>query len=397
MINKLAETAIRKAKYPDKKQMSDGGGLYLRLRQSGSKKFEFRYKRPATGKQSWLLIGSYPDVSLKEAREKAAGFRSQLRDGVDPQIEESTAPNSFGEVAEDYMETGRHKWSESHYRTTKLRYDNYIKDKFASVDIRTISALQIYKLLDMVARSGSYQTAEKLSYIFKGVFDRAKVLGLVDLNPAIGLMSQVTKTSTEEQLAHFNPNKTEDLAKFGKFLRDIQDLERSSVAVKLALNLAPYVFMRPGNLAKLRKDQVNLEERLLEIEPENMKSGHSSFLIPLSDQAYKIIEDALFWSANGDYVFTSRKNRLKPITSDSISKARKRIGWTNEDMTIHGLRHTATTWLSEKGYNYEATELQLHHKLKGIRGTYNKAEYLDERRRMMQDWADFLDQLRDRN
>lgn len=395
MLNKLTETAIRKSKYPEKKQIADGGGLYLRLRSSGSKKFEFRYKRPATGKQNWLLIGSYPDTSLKEAREKARELRKLIKEGKDPQGTENERAYSFGEIAQAYLDSGQHKWSDSHYRTTKLRYDNYIHKPLAHHDIRNISSLQIFQLLEMVAQSGSYQTAEKLSYIFKGIFDRAVILGIVDLNPAQGLMAQVTKTKKEKQLAHFNLNQEKDREQFGKFLKDIDELKRTSVAVKLALQLSPYVFMRPANLAGLRKDQIDLEGRMIEIESENMKSEHSSFLVPLSDQALEIIKKALMWSANGDYIFTSRKHRLRPITTNSLSTARKRIGWTNEHITIHGLRHTATTWLSEQGYNFEATELQLHHKLTGIRGTYNKAEYLPERRKMMQDWANFIDSLKD--
>ena len=394
MLNKLSDTAIRKAKHPDKKQLADGGGLYLRLRASGTKKFEFRYIRPATKKQTWLFIGDYPDVSLKEARDKAAQYREQLRSGVDPQGQGHQGGVSFSDMAEKWLDDKKHEWSESHYRTTKLRYENYIKHALGAFDVRSLNGVQIFKLLDMVARSGSYQTAEKLSHIIKGVLDRARTLGVIDINPAVGLFGQVAKTGNEGQLSHFNLNKPADKEKFARFLRDIETLNKSSPSVKFALQLAPYVFMRPANLAGLRKDQVDLANRLIEIEPSEMKSNHSTFYVPLSEQAVAIIEQALIWSAGADYVFTSRKHRGKPITTDSISKARKRLGGTNEDMTIHGLRHTATTWLSEQGYSYEATELQLHHKLGGIRGVYNKAQYLDERRRMMQAWADFISSLK---
>jgi len=392
MINKLSDTHIRKSKFPDTKSLSDGKGLRVVLT-AKAKTFQFRYQRPVSKKINNLVIGHYPTTTLKAARVTAQKYREYLLEGIDPQYAKTAGSVTFGTLAEQYFKKKKADWSNKHYETTFTRYTNYIERPFASRDIRHISPHDIYTLLESVAQSGSYGTAEKLSYIFNGCFDQAIILGQIMYSPSLRVMQQVTVTEKPKSMPHFNLTKPGETERFTKFLRDIKSQKRTSMAVKSALLIAPHIFMRSGELSSLKLDNYDIENDCLVIDAKDMKRNHSDFIVPLSHQAKQIL-DSLIEATNPDkWIFQSPHTKTKHISQESISKAKQRLGWKYEDATIHGLRHTATTYLTENGFDYEVTEMQLHHKLTGVRGVYNKAVHFEERRRMMQAWSDYLDDL----
>ena len=389
MINKLSDTHIRKAVFPDTKSLSDGKGLRVVLTAT-AKSFQFRYQRPITKKINNIVIGHYPATTLKSARETAQKYRDFLLEGIDPQYAKTASSITFSVLAEQYFKKNKADWSKKHYETTYKRYVNYIERPFASRDIRHISPHDIYTLLEYVAQSGSYGTAEKLSYIFNGCFDQAIVLGQLMYSPSLRVMQQVTVTTKSKSMPHFNLTKKGEGERFAKFLNDIQGLKRTSISIKSALLIAPHLFMRSGELSALKLDNYDKENKCLVIDAKDMKRNHSDFIVPLSTQAQEIIDNLIEVTNPDKWLFQSPHTKTKHISQESISKAKQRLGWKYEDATIHGLRHTATTYLTENGFDYEVTEMQLHHKLTGVRGVYNKAVHLEERRRMMQAWSDYI-------
>lgn len=389
MINILSEMQIRKATYPSVKSLSDGKGLSLEVTEK-SKRFKFRYQRPINKKINNLVIGYYPATSLKSAREIAQEYRELLARGIDPQYKKRTDVIDFDFLAEQYLRKGKSTWSEKHYTTTLTRYLNYLKRPLGNRDASTITGRDIFQLLESYAHSGSYQTAEKLSYIINGAFSQGLILGYVQYNPSIGVMAQVTKTSKEKQMPHFNLTRPGEIERFSEFLIDINALKNTDIAVKTALVLSPHVFMRTGNLVSLKLSNFIKDERMFLIEADDMKMGHSDFIVPLSDQAFELVNHLIDVTKPNNFIFESRKTKTGHIARESLSKAKERAGWAHDDITIHGLRHTATTYLTECGFDYEVTEMQLHHKLHGVRGVYNKSVHLDKRREMMQFWSDFI-------
>lgn len=394
LIHKLTDVQIRKAAYPNTKSLSDGKGLSVELNKNG-KRFKFRYQRPVNKKINNLVIGHYPATSLKSAREIAQEYRELLARGIDPQYGAKKDSVDFDHIVQLYLKKGKATWKPKHYETTIGRYNNFLKKLFGNRDASSITSHDIYNLLEAVAQSGSYQTAEKISYIISGAFKQAAVIGLVQFNPALGVMSQVTTTTSTRQMPHFNLTRPGEKERFGKFLKDIDSLSRTSLAVKTALTLSPHIFMRTGTLTQLKVADFDQDNRWLMVDSQDMKSNHTDFIVPLSNQAFAMIRKLIEVTAPKEFIFESRAAKSGHITRESISNAKKRLGWSYDDATIHGLRHTATTYLTEKGYDYEVTEMQLHHKLQGVRGVYNKAMHLEKRREMMQDWSDYLDTLKE--
>lgn len=198
-------------------------------------------------------------------------------------------------------------------------------------------------------------------------------------------------------MPHFNLTKKEDVTRFTQFLKDIKQIKQSSIVVKTALLLSPHLFMRSGSLVSLKVQNFDRENRTLVVPAENMKSKHSDFIVPISDQAFALLDNMLKVTNPDVFIFESKQSKTGYISREAISIAKKRAGWSFKaricNVTTHGLRHTATTYLTEQGFDYEVTELQLHHKLQGVRGIYNKAVHLDERRRMMQVWSDYIESL----
>ena len=392
VLNKLSDKQIKLAKFPLVKHLCDGGGLSVTV-SAVKKVFKFRYQRPSNKKINNIVIGQYPTVTLKKAREIAQSFRENLLEGYDPQYLRKGSGVVFDDLVQKYFAKNA-DWSEKHRATTVGRYENYIKNSMGMRDARTIVAADIYDLLEAVAKSGSYQTAEKLSYIIKGAFDVGAILRMVDYNPAVGVMAQVTKTTKSKRMPHFNLTRKGEQERFGRFLADINSINHTNLAVKTALILSPYLFLRTGNLISLKVDSFDRKNRWLLIYAEDMKKDHSDFIVPLSKQAFKLIDDLIRLTNPQKFIFENVKNNGCHITSEAINLAKRRAGWEFEDVSLHGLRHTAMTYLTEKGYDYEVTELQLHHKLQGVRGVYNMAVHIDKRKEMMQKWADFLDKIR---
>lgn len=394
-INLLSDLKIKAATYPAIKSLNDGEGLSVQLSAS-AKKFRFRYTRPSTKKINNIILGQYPAMTLKSAREMAQEFREMVKRGIDPANKEKVIEITFDDLAQQYFNKSRYEWSEKHYQTSVGRYNNYLAKPLGKKAAKSITAFDVYQILEAVANAGSYQTAEKLSYIINGTLAQAAALGQIPFNPAAGIMSQVSKTTQEKPMPHFNLTKKGETERFAKFLHDIDQIKHSSIAIKTALQLSPHVFMRTGTLVSLRIEDFDREARLLHIPAEQMKSNHSDFIVPLSSQAFALIDNLLQTTNPDTFIFESKSSKTDHITRESVSIAKRRAGWEYEDATIHGMRHTATTYLTEQGFDYEVTEMQLHHKLQGVRGVYNKAVHLEERRRMMQVWSDFIDELKSR-
>ncbi|KUJ71670.1 site-specific integrase [Thiomicrospira sp. WB1] len=369
----------------------DGGGLFVRIL-AKNKCFYFRYKKPATGKKTNIKMGLFGDLTLKQARDKASNFRQLVNDGHDPKETKTTDENqTFGEIAKQFFQINKSYWSDSHYRTTVTRYKNYLEQPLGKKQVEKIKTRELTDILNKVAIAGSYATAAKLSHIIRGVFKHSYQLGVINVPPP-ELMTLVENKSEPKNHAYLDLSTSQGEKQFKQFVQDVNSV-KAGISVAAALNLALHLFLRTGNLISLKLKHFDREKRELQIPKEEMKSGHCDYKIPLSDQAFEIIDQHIELTKPQEFIFESKRSKCGHISERSLNKTKLRLGWNQNDITIHGLRHTATTFLTEKGFPSELTELQLHHRLPGIRGIYNKAHRIEERRQMMQYWSDYIDSL----
>ena len=394
-LNLLNDRAVRSAQYPETKSLNDGSGLSLKLTKT-RKFWNFRYTSPLTKRVTQTIIGDYRDVSLKKAREIASHYRMMIKMGQDP-VKSGSDGKTFDDIAQKYFEVNRGAWTPKHFNTTLGRYNNYLKKPLGHIFIDKIDYHTAKRVLDAVSKAGSHPTAKKLSSIINGIMDQGVDDKLIDRNLCLGAFGKVKTNHKPKPMPHLILTESQGIARFSQFLNDIENLDKTSIEVKYALLLAPHLFMRTANLVSIKLEYYDKENSMLHIPSEDMKDKTRRFYLPLSKQAQAIIEEVIAVTNPTEYLFESRASKTGHITGEAVNKAKKRTGWDFDDLALHGLRHTATTYLSERGFDFEATEAALHHKLAGIRGIYNKAEYIHQRKEMMQYWSDFLDETRNKH
>lgn len=403
--NKLADSVIRAAKpgsklYP----LSDGGNLHLIVYPTGSKSWRYNYR--LNGKSKTYQIGKYPQVSLTEAREARRWALAQISEGKDPalikKIEKSTIDaETFEAVARDWLEVSRINWSESHTHRTA----SYLKrDTYPIIGQMSLSAIEtkhIILIIRRVAGRGAVDAAKRLKSVIAQVFDYGVVHQLCDVNPArqfetraLNLPARLTK--------HYAAIK--DPIMFGKLLRDI-DRYHGGVSVAYALKLAPYVALRPSELSEAEWVEINLEEKKWILParrrklPEVRKRANrqiDDFIIPLSRQAIAIIEDLKQYTGRGRLLFPSNKGMDKELSENALRKGLKAIGYLGTDHTPHGFRGSFATMMNElEPQSKTMINAAIAHKISNeVEAAYNSAQYIAERRRILQKWADYIDGLR---
>ena len=393
----ITDREIKAAKPTGKTyKITDGRGLYCEITPKGTKFFRFEYR--FAGRRPRISIGQYPDVSLKEARALADELRAKVKGGIDPIVERRLLKqglvrnneNTLEAVAWEWYVTKESKCTPSHVRTIKGRLNGYILPELGRYPIADISVPMTLAVLRKIEGKGVLETANRVRGLMSEIFDYAKAVGLTEKNPAADLRG-VLMTPKKRHMAALT--KPKDV---GRLMLAIEGY-RGQILGETALQLSPYVFLRPGELRHLEWIEVNFDLRRIELPGAKMKMG-LDHIVPLSDQAVALLTRIQVVTGNGRYVFPSQRSRQRPISDNAVRTALRTIGYSNDQMTPHGFRAMARTLLDEQlKYRPDWIEHQLAHTVKDPNGrAYNRTVFLEERREMMQTYADYLDDLREK-
>jgi integrase len=370
--------------------VTDEKGLSIEIPPKGSKRWRFKYR--FDGKQKRLSLGTYPEVSLKAARLKRDECREQVAGGLDPLNLRKTekvaqaGKESFEFVAREWHHKHKVNWSESHAERTLTRLEKNIFPWLGNKNINEIKAPELLQALRRVENRGAIETAHRINQVCGQIFRYAIATGRAERDISADLKGAIPPTKVNHHASITDP------IKIGELMRAIQGYSGTYVTA-CALKLAPLVFVRPAELRKAEWSEFDLDAAEWRIPAEKMKM-RTLHIVPLSKQAITILNDLNALTGRDKYLFPSNRTKERPMSDNTINGALRRLGYTKDEMTGHGFRSMASTLLNEQGWNRDAIERQLAHSERdGVRAAYNYAEYLPERKKMMQAWADYLDGL----
>ncbi|MDP2326151.1 MAG: integrase arm-type DNA-binding domain-containing protein [Gammaproteobacteria bacterium] len=396
MAAKLTELQVKNAKPKAAKYtLAGGGGLTLLITPDGSKYWRLRYR--IGGKPRMISVGKpYPITSLKQAQAQAAEFRALIDEGMDPadtrRLEKLAAKkrvaNTFGDAADAWHAFRSQAWDAKTSHQARVYLDKDLLPKLRSRPLDNITAAELGVLIAGIEARGALDVAKKARQWLKAIFSYARASGWTGADPARDLASIAQPGPGVKNYAHLSLDELSD------FLNAL-DAYDGSPLVKACARLALWTANRPGVTRTLRWAELDLKEGIWTIEKgrEGMKRGYYH-LTPLPTQAVQMLRDIEPISGHFDHVFIGRNDPRQPISDGAVAGMFKRIGY-HKKQTMHGFRHLISTALNDKGYESDWVERQLAHgDPDKIRGTYNKATYLESRRKMMQEWANYLDRLK---
>jgi integrase len=389
----LTDTAIKTAKpKATAYKLADEKGLYVLVKKAG-KYFRLDYR--FAGKRKTLALGVYPEVSLKEAREKRDEARKLISNNLDPVTVKKAkklelvadGSNTFKAVAVEWCEKMKSKWSADHAGRKWHYIEKDVFPTFAATPIKDITARELLPLLEKIQGRGAIDVAHRVKGICGEIFRYGVYTGRCDRDPTQDIKGVLTPQRNKHMATITDPKGV------GGLLRAIDDYQGDFVT-KGALKLTPYVMLRPGELRHAEWSEIDLGKKQWKISAEKMKMGRPH-IVPLSNQAVEIFKTMQPITGQGKYVFPSVRSKDRPMSENTITAALRRMGFTKEEITAHGFRGMASTLLHENGFKSEVIEAQLAHAERNkVKAAYNHAEYLAERAEMMQKWADYLDSLK---
>ena len=394
IVKPLTEAQIKNAKKRDKSyKLTDGDGLFLLISPNGKKNWRFKYRYD--GKENLMSFGSYPIVSLSDAREMRLTAKRQIVNGIDPaevkKAERMTggAPeNSFESVAREWHSKFKSTWTEGHAATILTRLEKNVFPWLGKKTINEIKAPEVLMALRRVESRGALESAHRIRTVCGQVFRYAVATGRAERDPTADLKGALPPTTKKHLAAITDPKEVKVL------LNEIDAFEGSFI-VKCALRLAPLVFVRPGELRKAEWAEFDLDAGVWNIPAERMKMNEPH-LVPLSRQALEILKELHALTGQGRYLFHSIRSTARPMSDNTLNAALRRMGYEKDKMTAHGFRAMARTILDEVlQVRPELIEHQLAHAVRDPLGrAYNRTKHLPERKKMMQTWADYLDVLK---
>jgi integrase len=340
-------------------------------------------------------MGTYPLVSLKEAREKLFYAKKSIQEGIDPGLQKKSVKEAERAKNENSFEVVAREWYEGKKIGRNERYTSRVwgrveKEIFPFLAERTISeikALELLEVLRKVESRGTVETAHRCLQYCGQIFRYAIATGRASHDISTDLRGAL------KPVVHTHFASITDRKAIGSLLAAI-DTYNGNFIVKSALQLAPYVFVRPGELRHAEWSEIDQGEAEWRIPADKMKMKQIH-IVPLSRQAQDILTELQPYTGLGRYVFTSMRSKICPISDVTLLAGLRRLGYSKDEMTVHGFRSIASTMLNELGYNRDWIERQLAHgERNSVRAAYNYAEYLPERKKMMQEWADYLDKLK---
>ena len=380
-------------------KLSDGEGMYLLVLlllriPAGGKYWRLKYRYG--GKEKVLALGVYPAVSLAEAREKKIDAKRLLAKGEDPSTvkkvakitQKQNSSDSFESIAREWHEKQKAKLVAVTARDTLSKLVNHVFPHIGSRTIGEITAPEVLAVLRRLESAGKVSAAHRTKQIISRVFRYAVATGRATHDPAADLRGALAPEVTESHAGITDPKQ------IGELLRTI-DTFTGTFQVKCALQLAPLLFVRPGELRQAEWQEFDLENRqwLIPAEKTKLKRDH---LVPISTQAVAILKELYRLTGNEDRIANGRKRYLfsttqKPMSENTVNKALKSLGYSSKQIVGHGVRTMARTLLHEQGWLSDAIERQMAHVEKNeVKGTYNKALHIDVRTQFMQAWSDYL-------
>ena len=393
----LTDTAIRAIKPTSKTaKYFDGGGLYLEVAPSGGKWWRLKYR--FQGKEKRISLGTYPTIGLKEARERREDTKKILANGIDPSAQRQAIKVSTTSIDKDSFEVVTREWFDKHVVNLAPSYSKKVRSLFerqifpvlGAKPIAEVEPTDVLSAARHVEQTGAIETAHRLIQICGQVFRYAIATGRTKYDVSTGLHAALPKVNVKHMAT------LTDKKRIGQLLRAI-DAYGGFFPVRCALKLAPLLFVRPGELQKAEWAEFDLPAAEWRLPASKMKM-RQRHIVPLPRQALSVLAELQAYTGNGQFLFPSIRTTTKPIALESMLVAIRSMGFTQDEMTMHGFRGMASTLLNEMGYNRDWIERQLAHGERDhVRAAYNYAEHLPERRRMMQEWADYLEELKAEN
>lgn len=374
---------------------SDGLGLYLEIFPNGSKLWRLKYR--FHDKEKRLALGKYPQVTLAKARIKRNEARDIIAEGMDPALEKRRAKiqaridsgNSFTSVAEEFIATKLEAEGKAQGTIVKARWFlELLKPAIGSLPISDIEPAELLAPLKKIERKGNHETANLCRSFAGRVFRYGVATSRCKTDPAALLQGALIAPKVKHYAAITDP------IKFGALLRAI-DIYEGSPITRYALQFAPHVFVRPGELRHAEWGEIDFDQAEWQI-PKGKMKARRPHAVPLSRQSLAILSDIRALTGAGQYIFPSLQTPKRAMSENTVNVALRRMGYTKEEMTGHGFRTSASSMLNESGkWNPDAIERALAHgDSDAVRGAYNRGTYWDERVLMAQWWSDYLDRLK---
>jgi integrase len=400
----LTDRALRQLKPRSKLyRVADRDGLCIEVTPQGTKLWRYRYRVGGVEKMI-SLRASYPETGLAAARSLRDAQRRILRGGVDPSFQRRrdkaigaiARANTFEAVAREWLLTKSPEWVEDHIQKVRNWLEQHVFPILGTQPIADIEAPDILAMLRKLTTRGTLNTAGRVRQTVSAIFRYAIATGRAQRDPAADLRDALP-SPTKKNFASITEPKA-----VGELLRAIDGYQGSPI-VLAALKLSPLVFVRPGELRGAEWSEFDLDAAEWRIPASRRKLRKAAktnprtppHVVPLSTQAVAILRELHALTGSRSFVFPGVREGRRPMSENTVNAALRRLGYAKEQMTGHGFRHLASTLLNELGWRPDAIEEQLAHSDPNkIRGVYNKATYLEERRRLMQAWADHLDGLR---
>ena len=384
----LTDSAIKALRPAEKRfKAFDSGGLYLEVLPSGSKVWRLKYRWERKDKR--LTIGPYPSVTLKDARKQAQRAKNVLESGRDPAAEKSAEDKAvtFEAVTREWIEKQSARWSDVHKSTVCYRLERFAFQHIGALPIDSVTPQQVLHCVRLVEGQGKNETASRVLGICSQVFRYAVACGYCQSYPCRDLRGAL--------MAHVETprpalTRKEDIAG----LMAAIDAYVGYGVTRAALYWSAYTFCRPGEVRRAEWSEIFWDEKEWRIPPEKMKMRFEH-RVPLCRQCMDILYELREKRFSEVWIFPSTRPS-RPLSENGVLSALRRMGYEKHEMTAHGFRAMASTMLNELGYRPDIIERQLAHgDTDKVRAVYNRAAYMDERRVMMQAWADYLDKLRD--
>jgi integrase len=396
LIKPLTAAQVKNAKPKEAMyKLFDGGGLFLQVNPTGGKYWKMKYRKD-DGKEGLLTFGKYPAVSLEQARRKRDDAKAQKAAGVDPaeaKRQEKTervnrAKNTFEAVAQAWMEVHSTKVKPQTMKNNKRILKKHVLPHIGAVSIKNLKAPDFLEMLRRIEAKGYLSQAKRARILTSLVMRYAVAAGLVEFDPLPSLKDSIKVHNGKHRAAMLEPKG------LGRILRTI-DTYTGSFIVLSAMKILPYVFVRPGELVTARWEDINFES--CEWRYTTGKTG-TPHIVPLAGQVMTILKKLHALTGQGKYVFQGIFNKETHINNNTIIFAMRHVGIKSEEMCPHGFRATARTLLDEVlRERYDLIEHQLAHTVRDPNGrAYNRTQHLEERKRMMTRWADYLDTLREK-
>ena len=391
----LTALEIKNVKPTDKQiKLFDGGGLFLLVKPNGAKYWRLKYRY--AGKEKMLSFGVYPEISLSDAREKRQDARKLLDANIDPSEDKrakqtaitAQSENSFETIAREWYVRHAPNWSANHSSKIIARLEKDVFPWMGKSAIAEITPPQLLATIRRIENRGALETAHRTLANCGQIFRYAVATGRAQRDPSGDLRGALPLVKKDNHFAAITDPKI-----IGELMRDINAYQGSFI-VRCAFRLSPLLFVRPGELRKMEWADVNLETAQWIYFVTKTETKH---IVPLAKQAVEILKEIQPLTGHGKYVFYGERDHDRPMSDNAIRSAMRRMGWSNDEMTPHGFRAMASTLLDNMGYKQEWLERQLaHEEANKVKAAYKREAwrmYLPERTAMMQQWADYLDEL----